>query len=355
MLRGLGPAMPPLPWPEILRAATGAALGLLLTDLTLWLLNGAEARGLAHLALVAPFGASAYLLFSLPNSPLAQPWSAVAGNTLSALSALAVLALGLPALAAMALAVLAAMTAMALARAMHPPGGAVAVATVLLADQTGAAPGWAFAFHPILTGTATLVASALLWNRLTGRAYPFRQPAPGGATAPDQRLGPGPLALASALGNLRMGANLGVADLSRLIAAAETLSAAQNRGPMTAGRIMTRDLTTLSPATPLPEAARLFRQTGFRHLPLVGPDGFLGLVPQIALLGPLPQSTLAELADPVASLPSDTPLADVLSAMSSGGQLCLPVVDQGRLQGLITRSDLLAALTHTPEPTALTR
>ena len=338
--------MPPQPWPEMLRAATGAALGLLLTDLTLWLLNGAEARGLTHLALVAPFGATAYLLFSLPNSPLAQPWSAVVGNTLSALSALAALALGLPILAAMALAVLAAMTAMALARAMHPPGGAVAIATILLADQGAAQPDWTFALHPILAGSATLVATAILWNRLTGRTYPFRQP----ATAPAQHLGPGPLALASALAGLRMGANLGAGDLSRLIAAAETASAARNRGPLTAGHIMSRDLTTLDPDTPLPEAARLFRQTGFRHLPLVGANGFLGLVPQTALLGPLPPVTLAELADQVASLPSDTPLADLLAFMATGRQLCIPVVDQGRLQGLITRTDLLAALTHAPNP-----
>ncbi len=341
---GLGPAMPPPPWPEIARAAAGAALGLLVTDLVLWLLGGAAERGLTHVALVAPFGATAYLVFSLPNSPLAQPWSAVVGNTLSACCALAVLWLGLPFLAAVPLAVLAAMSAMALARAMHPPGGAVAIATVLLADQAAAPPGWTFALHPILTGSATLVATAILWNRLTGRTYPFRQP----ATAPAQRQGPGPLALASALDRLRMGANLGVEDLSRLIAAAESISAAQDRGPMTAARLMSRDLTTLDPATPLPEAARLFRQTGYRHLPLVGNGEFMGLVPQTALLGPLPQVALYDLSEQVESLPSDTPLADLLALMATGRQICIPVVDQGRLRGLITRTDLLAAMTHGP-------
>ncbi|MCB1411347.1 MAG: HPP family protein, partial [Rhodobacteraceae bacterium] len=37
------------------------------------------------LILIAPFGASAVLLFAVPNSPLAQPWSAVIGNGISAL------------------------------------------------------------------------------------------------------------------------------------------------------------------------------------------------------------------------------------------------------------------------------
>jgi hypothetical protein len=35
--------------------------------------------------LVAPLGASAVLVFAVPSSPLAQPWSVIGGNTLSAL------------------------------------------------------------------------------------------------------------------------------------------------------------------------------------------------------------------------------------------------------------------------------
>lgn len=344
MLRGLLPAMPTPPRREIARAAIGAALGLGVTDLLLWLLSGAAERPLSHVALVAPFGATAYLVFSLPNSPLAQPWSAVAGNVLSAICALLVLALGLPLVLSVSLAVLAAMAAMATARAMHPPGGAVAIATVLLAQAQGAPPGWTFFLHPILTGTMALVAIGMVWNPLTGRSYPLRQP----STAPTQRQTPGPQALSQALDRLRMGANLGVEDLSRLIAAAEAFTAAQNHGPMTAGRLMSRGLTLLDPDMSLVEAARLFRQTGFRHLPLVGDGEFMGLVPQTALLGPLPQLALYDLSEKVQSVPSDTPLADLLALMATGRQICIPVVDQGHLQGLITRTDLLAALTHGP-------
>ena len=35
--------------------------------------------------IVAPLGASAVLVFAVPSSPLAQPWSIVGGNVLSAL------------------------------------------------------------------------------------------------------------------------------------------------------------------------------------------------------------------------------------------------------------------------------
>lgn len=33
------------------------------------------------LYLIAPFGATSVLLFAVPNSPLAQPWAAIVGNS----------------------------------------------------------------------------------------------------------------------------------------------------------------------------------------------------------------------------------------------------------------------------------
>ena len=114
----------------------------------------------------------------MPNSPLAQPWSAVIGNTVSALSALVVLQIHLPMVPAISAAVLLAMVAMALTRATHPPGGAVAIATVLLA-RPDHLPGWSFALIPVFAGSAALVALGVLWNRATGHPYPHI-PAPRG-------------------------------------------------------------------------------------------------------------------------------------------------------------------------------
>ena len=168
---GFGPAMPVLPARETARASIGAALGLFLTAAILWALDGAGTPLMSSAVLIAPFGASAFLIFSFPASPFAQPWPAVVGNTISALAALGVLQLGLPMLPAISLAVLLAMVAMSLARALHPPGGAVAIATVLLAraDQM---PALSFALMPVCAGTAALVVAGVLWNLATGRAYP---------------------------------------------------------------------------------------------------------------------------------------------------------------------------------------
>ena len=138
-----------------------------MVEMILWVLGGAGTPLLTTTALIAPFGATAFLIFSVPARPFAQPWSAVVGNAVSALCALGVLHLGLPMVPAISVAVLLAMIAMSLARALHPPGGAVAIDTVLLAT-----PAWSFAVIPVCTGTLALVLPGILWNRATGRPYP---------------------------------------------------------------------------------------------------------------------------------------------------------------------------------------
>ena len=335
--RGLLPAVPATPPREMVRAALGAGIALLLADLILRGLTGSGPL-IGHSLLIAPFGATAFLIFVVPNSPLAQPWSAVVGNSRSDLTGLAVLQTGLPTMPAVSLAVLLAVVAMAAARALHPPGGAVAIATVL------AAPGPDFAVMPVLAGTLALVLCGIVRNHATGRHYPFRQP----SVAPAQRQIPGPLALASALASLRMAANLTVEDLARLIAVAEAASAGQNHGPLTAAEVMSRDLITLRTTDDLTHATALFRQHGFRHLPLLDASGaYIGLIPQTALLGPPPDATLADLADTSAlTLQPTAPLATLLTLLAQGRQICIPVTEGSLLRGLITRSDLLVALTH---------
>src|SRR6478735_3374719 len=79
-LRGFVPPRRTIARREILVSGLGAGLGLLLA---FWLCRGA--LGTANPWFVAPMGASAVLLFAVPSSPLAQPWSVVGGNTIAAL------------------------------------------------------------------------------------------------------------------------------------------------------------------------------------------------------------------------------------------------------------------------------
>lgn len=345
-LRHFGPAMTAPTLTEAFRAAGGAALGLLACDLVLWL---AAPSGGATFLLIAPFGASAFLVFVVPNSPLAQPWSVMAGNTLAALAALAMLSVTADPLIAAPVAVGLAILAMAAARAFHPPAGAVALATVIAA-QTPSFAGWTFALSPVLTGSAALVAAGMIWNRATGRVYPFRQPPPPSShgtadPAPDRRLGLAPAELAHLLDRLRMSPNIGVEDLARILSAAETEAAAHHLGQLTASDIMSRDLVTAAPQDNLQTLAQSFRDHRFKTLPLSDDGHYGGLIDQSALLGLTdPATTAADLAADVATLHPDATAAELMDLLADGHQQAVPILDGTRLAGLVTRSDLIALL-----------
>ncbi len=122
--------------------------------------------------LIAPMGASAVLLFAVPASPLAQPWSIFGGNSVAAIAGILVAnAVSAPALAA-ALAVATAILVMSLLRCLHPPGGAVALSAVL---------GWSTIgghvidfFVPVLINSALLAGIGVFFHRFSGHSYPHR-------------------------------------------------------------------------------------------------------------------------------------------------------------------------------------
>src|SRR5574341_1509331 len=89
VVRSLGPAIPVGNPKEALRAGLGALIGLVVAGA---FVLAASADIHLGLFLIAPFGASAVLIFAVPSSPLAQPWSAVVGNTASAFVAIVVCA-----------------------------------------------------------------------------------------------------------------------------------------------------------------------------------------------------------------------------------------------------------------------
>lgn len=117
--------------------------------------------------IVPSFGASAVLVYGLPDAPLAQPRNVIGGHIVSAVCGVTVYSLfGLSWWSA-ALAASLAVIMMLITRTAHPPGGATALGAVL----TKASP--IYILTPVAVGATILVIVGLLTNNLLPeRKYP---------------------------------------------------------------------------------------------------------------------------------------------------------------------------------------
>jgi CBS domain-containing membrane protein len=166
--RGFLPQPLPASCGERLRASIGACVGIALTGFvsTAWLGSTSDLP-----LLIAPMGASAVLLFGVPASPLAQPWSIIGGNLVAALIGVtAALFISSPLIAA-AVAIGAALAAMSSLRCVHPPSGAVAL-TAVLGGPHIMALGYGFVLVPVGLNSVLLTLGAVAYNNATGRSYP---------------------------------------------------------------------------------------------------------------------------------------------------------------------------------------
>lgn len=119
--------------------------------------------------LIAPFGASAVLLFGHPATPLAQPANVIGGYAVSATVGIVFALLFPGAWWAAALAVGLAILAMLMMRVSHPPAGAVPILMVVASADPLPLAGIVFG------GSIALVAVASLYHRLPPRhEYPRR-------------------------------------------------------------------------------------------------------------------------------------------------------------------------------------
>lgn len=371
IIRTLGPAVAHVTPVEAVRAGIGGLVGLGVTGL--FLLSPTVDLELG-LFLVAPFGASSVLLFAVPNSPLAQPWSAVVGNTVAAAIGVAACLLIADPAVRIAVAVGGAITATILCRAVHPPAGAVAM-TAAMSPETVERLGFWFALTPIAVGTVALVVLAAIYARLTGRHYPFRHFEDKGShgTAdrdPSVRLGLAENELTEILERYRQSFNIGAEDLARMVGAAELQAAAHRTGPMTAKKIMSRDVVTITPDTGLDVVADLFKRHKFTSLPVVGASGrFQGIIFQLHLITQAREDALRldrtftaaikRLLDPrrkrsvtagdimnvaVPRATTSTPIGALLPMMADGQVDAVPVLEYDRLVGIVTQTDLVAAM-----------
>ncbi len=178
--------------------------------------------------IVAPMGASAVLLFAVPASPLAQPWSIAGGNFVSAfVGAVVAQLIPDPAIAA-AVAVSLAILTMSLLRCLHPPGGAAALSAVLGGYALLSEHVVEFLFV-VLVNSLLLVSIGWLFHRFSGHSYPHRaQPVEGRALPPAPASGLSMDDIDKALDDLGETFDISREDLALLLERAEVHAAARS-------------------------------------------------------------------------------------------------------------------------------
>lgn len=356
---------------ERARAAISAFLGLLVTGMAGMFVAGGP---LWMPALVAPMGASAVLLFAIPTSPLAQPWSILGGNLVAAVVGVSVAKLvGHPYLAS-ALAVGIAIGLMMSLRCLHPPSGAIALTAVLGGDAIRGL-GYDFVLWPVLGNSLLMVVAALVFNNLLGRAYPHRtRPAPAHATAdppPAARVGFERADLDAVLASDDEMLDIDRDELEDILRRTELRSLRRRSGHTDCGRVMSRDVIAIRPDQPVTEAFRRLREHHIKALPVTDVDArVVGIVtltdlvsraswtPERNSMGlgrrlaaalsgaPRPGGAVRDIMTaPVKTVRPDDWIADAILLFAQEGLHHLPVTDgDGRLVGILSQSDILVAM-----------
>jgi CBS domain-containing membrane protein len=331
---------------ERLIACFGALLAIGLTGVISGYLFG---QG-PHLPLiVAPMGASAVLLFAVPASPLAQPWSIIGGNTISAIMGILASYCFSDPIIATGVGVSLAIGAMSFTRCLHPPGGAAAL-TAVLGGPVVAGWGFLFPFVPVALNSCILVGLGVLFHKLSRRNYPHvvLKPAENAHQTVDlpsaARIGFREEDVDAALEALDETFDIDRADLSRLLQQVELQAVIRSNARISCADIMSRDVIAVGEASE-PEAARhLLLKHNIRTLPVKDPQGRLIGTVGLRELATSAETISGAIARPAVARPLDAALS-LLPVLTDGRTHAVIIVDDDyRILGLISQTDLLSAV-----------
>jgi len=129
---------------------------------------------------------------------------------------------------------------------------------------------------------------------------------------------------------------------------------------MTVGKVMSPTPVVVEPKAPLREVCRLMAEHRIRHVPVISADGLVGVISdrdvREALPSPIGPDGAAEyaaamdhiavwkvMAEQVITVTPRTPLAQAAHLLADRKIGCLPVIEAGRLVGIVTETDVLRA------------
>lgn len=359
---------------ERFRSGAGALLGILLTGVVSALTLKSPVTALW---LMAPMGASAVLLFGVPASPLAQPWSIVGGNLVAAVIGVACAKLIASPVVAASAAIFFAIGAMFALRCLHPPSGAVALTAVLGGPEIHAA-GFDFVVAPVALNTLLLLLAAVAYNNLTGRRYPHAQqseathPHQTADGVPTERLGFTSNDLQAAMKEYDQVLDISADDLEKLFHQTEMHAFRRRFGETVCAEIMSKDVVAVEFGTELADAWELMQSHSIQALPVLNrARHVIGIVTRSDFLRHAELRDLNSLSQrlraflqrtahthsdkhevvgqimtaPARTAQATTPAVELVPLMADVGHHHVPIVDADRrLVGMVTQTDLVGAL-----------
>ncbi|HBO71462.1 MAG TPA: hypothetical protein DD639_03735 [Acinetobacter sp.] len=350
-LNFLKPNYKVLPVKERILSGVGALCGLAISSLISWyVLGGINAW------YIAPMGASSVLLFAVPNSPLAQPWNVIIGNILAGVIGVTCTQLLADSTTAFSLAVGFAIFMMMTTDSLHPPSGAVAITAVLGGDAVHRL-GFHFILYPVLLNSILLLVFAVFFNRLIGRHYPLtahlneRSKDP----TPTQKVSIQPKDIEYALDHHTELLDISQYDLEKIILQAQVHANERSMSTFVCQDIMSRDVIRLHEEDDIYQALDKFKSVNLMSLPVVNA--------QEKLVGTLALYEVVEwfkgATDPrnswqhyvkqimsrrVVTVEPSQPIQDLVPYFVEKSFNYIPVVEQERLIGIVSRADMIAAL-----------
>ncbi|MEE9355629.1 MAG: HPP family protein [Methylococcaceae bacterium] len=330
--------------------------------------------------IVASMGASAVILFFIPNSPLAQPWPFVGGQLCSALVGITC-ALHINETAS-ASAVGGAVLVMLVLRCLHPPGAATSLAPIMAGDSITSL-GYDFVIQPVAVNVVFMLFLCIFINRwVMKRSYPSPLPV---EKAPEQqrytirepshKIGISEEDLELALKDLDVFVDMGHSDLKKILARTEINTFKRIRGDISCADIMIKEVTSVAFGTEVEDAWQIMYKQNLKAMPVTDSanriigiitwhdffkfinlnvyesfqDKFRNFIRRTAdVTASKPEAVGQIMTTSIVVLPETAHVAELIPLMSVHGHRQIPIINtKHRLVGMVYQANLIAALYNT--------
>lgn len=359
---------PTPPLSERIKSAVGTALGVAAVLCVTYLLFEHQ------YAMLAAVGASAVIMFAIPHSPMAQPWSVIGGYFIAVSIGLLALYTMMPPIVGIAVAIVLVVLMTMTFKCLHPPAGAIVI--FVFNQNPVDFPASLTVVSSVMVAALLLVMLATLLNNLgLGRKYPqcLTEPIKNLHRTRDElptiRTGVTHEDLDYALKKHGTYVDIQENELINLYESAIDHAFSRKMNTL-CGDIMARDIIAIDEAASLDDAWGLLHKHKIMALPVINKQRHVIGIITIAdfLKDVASQSThyrvgLEQLmagsensvadtrpvsqimTQPVITEQMDAPVSVLIKKLSDWGMHHVPIVNaQQELVGMITQSDLIGSM-----------